>query len=500
MNNKSHVSDKAKLGIPKSAKSLLDDPNQFAVTCSKKIAVIGMGYVGIPISVLLADAGNNVTGIQKRSENGWKIDWLNDGRCPIGGNEPELPELLRKVVQSGNFKVTDDYSLLKEVDFILIDVQTPTDKDHIPRYEALREACHELGRFLSPKKIVVLESTVAPGTTEHVVKPILENESGLKAGLPDGFGLCFSYERVMVGRLIHNIREYPKIVGGIDVESTRTVMEMYRSIVKGGVHGTDIMTAEVSKTVENAYRDVQIAFANEVALICESLGTDVYDVRKFVNGLPNDNSYPGANPVRNMHFPGAGVGGHCLPKDTWLLMHGYNKYADLKISYPSSVMADARYLNDWMPIHMANLLESALNEAQKDIRNSEISVLGYSFLENSDDCRNTPTIPFLKELEKRGAKYKIHDPYVRDTENGYQIEPDLDAVLRGCDALVLMTKHDEYGKITPDRLQTLLRTQIVVDGRNLFDPIKMRAAGFIFRGVGKGKTRLDEPDWRASKA
>ena len=138
----------------------------------------------------------------------------------------------------------------------------------------------------------------------------------------------------MVGRLIHNIREYPKIVGGIDDESTRIAMEMYRSIVKGGVYGTDPMTAEVSKTVENAYRDVQIAFANEVALLCESLGTDVYDVRKFVNGLPNDPSSPGANPVRNMHFPGAGVGGHCLPKDTWLLMHGYNKYANAKKPLP----------------------------------------------------------------------------------------------------------------------------------------------------------------------
>jgi UDP-N-acetyl-D-mannosaminuronate dehydrogenase len=119
-----------------------------------------------------------------------------------------------------------------------------------------------------------------------MVKPILEHESGLKAGLPDGFGLCFSYERVMVGRLIHNIREYPKIVGGIDDQSTRTAIQMYQSIVKGGVYGTNPMTAEVSKTVENAYRDVQIAFANEVALVCESLGIDVYDGRKFVNGLP----------------------------------------------------------------------------------------------------------------------------------------------------------------------------------------------------------------------
>jgi UDP-N-acetyl-D-mannosaminuronate dehydrogenase len=168
-------------------------------------------------------------------------------------------------------------------------------------------------------------------------------------------------------------------------------------------------------------------------------------------------------------------------------MHGYNKYASLKNHYPSSVLADARYLNDWMPIHMVDLLDSALTEAKKDIKNSVICVLGYSFLENSDDARNTPTVIFLKELENRGAKYKIHDPYIKVTEEGYQIETDLDTALHGCDALVLMTKHDVYRTITPERLQNLLRTKIVIDGRNLFDPAKLTVAGFVFRGVGKGK-------------
>jgi len=448
-----------------------------------------MGYVGIPAAVLLANAGHDVTGIQRRSRrSGWKIDWLNEGRCPIGGNEPELPEMLKKVVSDGKFRVTEDFSVLKDIDFILIDVQTPTDANHVPQYESLKEVCHQIGQYLAPGKIVIIESTVAPGTTEHLVKPILETESGLKAGLPEGFGLCFSYERVMVGRLIHNIREYPKIVGGTDVASTRMVMKMYQSIVKGGVYGTDPMTAEVSKTVENAYRDVQIAFANEVALLCESLGTDVYDVRKFVNGLPNDPSSPGANPIRNMHLPGAGVGGHCLPKDTWLLMHGYKNYANFINHYPFSIMADARYLNDWMPVHMVDLLVSALNEAKKDIKDSLIGILGYAFLENSDDARNTPTVHFIKELEKRGAKYKIHDPFVKDNEEGYQIETDLDKTLTNCDALVVMTKHDEYMEINPAKLQNLLRTKVIIDGRNLFDPLEFITAGFIFKGVGKGKS------------
>jgi UDP-N-acetyl-D-mannosaminuronic acid dehydrogenase len=445
-----------------------------------------MGYVGIPIAVLLADAGNNVIGIQKSSENGWKIDWLNQGRCPIGGNEPELPELIKKVVKEGKFRVTDDYASIQNVDIILIDVQTPTDDNHIPMYVSLKEACHKLGKFLYPGKVVILESTVAPGTTEHLVKPILEEESGLKACLPDGFGLCFSYERVMVSRLIHNIREYPKIVGGLDKESTRIAMEMYQSIVKGGVYGTDLMTAEISKTVENAYRDVQIGFANEVALLCESLGADFYEVRKFVNGLPNDPSSPEANPVRNMHFPGAGVGGHCLPKDTWLLMDGYAKYATIKPNYPASVLTDARHLNDWMPIHMVDLLKAALTECNKKMNTSRVAVLGYAFLENSDDARNSPTISLTKELRKRKVSYKIHDPYIKTGEGKCKIEPDLEKVLKGSDALIVMTKHDAYKSLTLKKLQTLLHTKIIIDGRNLFDPSECRDAGFVFRGVGMG--------------
>lgn len=451
-----------------------------------KIAVVGMGYVGIPVAALLADAGYDVTGIQRRSErSAWKIDWLNEGRCPILGIEPELPEMLRRVVQSGRFRVTSDYDEVAGVDVVLIDVQTETDDRHIPRYEPLKDACHSIGKALRAGMVVIVESTVAPGTTEFLVKPILEEESGLKAGLPNGFGLCFAYERVMVGRLLHNIREYPKIVGGVDQRSAEVAKRLYTSIVKAGVHTTDLVTAEVSKTVENAYRDVQIAFANEVALLCESFGTDVYDVRAFVNGLPNDMSVPHANPVRNMHLPGAGVGGHCLPKDTWLLMYGYSEYTSHKNDYPSSVLTDARRLNDWMPMHMIDLLESALREAKKKLKGCRICVLGFAFLENSDDPRNTPAVPLVEELERRGAAYSIHDPFVRGHDR-YRIESNLSTALKGSDALVLMTKHDIYRSIDPDMLTGLLRSKVVVDGRNLFDGKEFIAAGFVFRGVGKG--------------
>jgi len=450
-----------------------------------RIAVIGMGYVGIPAAVLLADAGYNVTGIQRRSKrSGWKIDRINEGKCPIGGNEPGLPEMLERVVREGRFSATDDLDVLKGMDIILIDVQTPTDEEHIPRYGSLREVSRQISTRLSPGMVVVIESTVAPGTTENLVRPILEEGSGLKAGLPDGFGLSFSYERVMVGRLLHNIINYPKIVGASDRDTMEIVIDMYERIVKAGVHGTDPLTAEVSKTVENAYRDVQIAFANEVALLCESLGVDVHDVRRFVNGLPNDPSQPHANPVRNMHFPGAGVGGHCLPKDTWLLLYGNTEYGKNELPI-HSVLRNSRDLNDWMPLHMVDLLEDALRERKKGIDNSRICVLGYAFIENSDDPRNTPTVPLLEELERRKAEYVIHDPYIKEDE-GYRMLQDLDTALTGADGVVLMTKHDVYSSITPERLKRTMRTPVIVDGRNLFDPEGFIREGFSFRGVGKG--------------
>lgn len=455
----------------------------------RKIAVIGMGYVGIPAAVLLADAGFDVTGLQRRSKrSGWKIEYLNEGKCPIGGDEPELPEMIERNVKSGRFRVTDNFSVLGDMDIILIDVQTPTDKDHIPRYESLKEVSNIVGRYLKPGKLVIIESTVAPGTTEFMVKPILEEVSGLKAGLPDGFGLSFSYERVMVGRLIHNIREYPKIVGAVDEESRRIAIDMYSKIVVGGVHGTDPMTSEIAKTVENAYRDVQIAFANEVALLCESLGVDVYDVRKFVNGLPNDPSQPHANPVRNMHYPGGGVGGHCLPKDTWLLFHGYNEYGKEKFEYRPSILAGSRHLNDWMPVHMVELLEEVFSEKKIDTAGSRVGVLGFAFLQDSDDSRNTPTVQLMDELTKKGIEFIIHDPFDYKDDD-VKVVHDLDSMMNDLDAIIIMTKHREYLDLDPDSLLRRMKNKIIIDGRNTIDPEIFIEKGFSVRGIGKGQLR-----------
>ena len=451
-----------------------------------KIVIVGMGYVGIPIAALLANVKNfKVIGIQRRSNrSGWKIDHLNEGLSPIGGDEPGLSELIMKVVKTGSFKATDDFSTCKDADIILIAVQTPIDDKHTPRFESLKAVTSEIGKYMRKGVMIIIESTISPGTTEHIVKPILEQVSNLKAG--GDFNLIFSPERVMAGRLIYNIVNMPRIIGGLTRECAKRGMEFYKNVVKADLYPTDCLTAEVSKLTENAYRDVNIAFSNEIALICESLGVNVHDVRRFVNALPFDPSDPAKNPYRMMHIPGAGVGGHCLPKDPWLLKFGLDKYGSFKV--PSKLIEESRRVNDLMPNHMKALIEDALKERGVKMRNAKICMLGLAFLQNSDDTRNTPAKPLYDLLKSESLEVIVHDPYVTRYEN-IEIIDNLEDAVSGRDCIAVVTPHREYDEIQLDWLKEVLRTPIIVDGRNVFNPLKCIESGFTFRGVGIGLKR-----------
>jgi UDP-N-acetyl-D-mannosaminuronic acid dehydrogenase len=449
----------------------------------RKIAVVGMGYTGIPVAALFADVpGFKVVGIQRRSKrSGWKIDCLNQGKNPIGGDEPGLSELVARVVKKGTFTVVEDIGECKDAEAILIDVQTPIDNNKVPMYESLTEVSKSIGECMSSGTLVSIESTVAPGTTKNIVKPILEESSGMKAGRD--FFLAFCYERVMVGRLIKNIVDLPRIVGGINEESCNRAMELYKHITEAKLISTDALTAEVTKVVENTYRDVNIAFSNEVALICESLGVNAYEVRELVNTLPNDPSNPSSNPVRNMLFPGGGVGGHCLPKDPWLLKYGLDQYGKFKLN--TKIIADSRAVNDAMPFHVADLIEDALAEHGRKLKGAKVAILGVAFLENSDDTRNTPSATLYYELKRRGAKPVLHDPTVQRFDIPFT--NDLDKAIVGADAIVIMIKHKEYQQLNLKKLLKKMAKPILIDGRNVFDSKTVTDAGFTYRGVGKGK-------------
>jgi len=337
------------------------------------------------------------------------------------------------------------------------------DSVHQPRYRALRAALRALSPHLRPGTVVVVESTVAPGTMDRLVRPILEARGSRRSG--QDFFLAHCPERVMPGLLLKNLVHMSRVVGGDTAEAARLAQALYRHIVEAELDLADCVTAELVKTVENAYRDVQIAFANELALICEQVGADVWQVRDLVNKSPG----------RNVLLPGAGVGGHCLPKDPWLLIYGASDLLKAKL------IPAAREVNDYMPLHMAELTVDALKGVGQEIEDARVAVLGFAYLENSDDTRNSPSQVLVARLQELGAEVVIHDPWVSEYRN------DLEECVQGCDAVVLMVAHDAYLQLDWGRLKAHLRHPVVVDGRRVVTDPGRQLQGFVFRGVGRSE-------------
>jgi UDP-N-acetyl-D-mannosaminuronic acid dehydrogenase len=339
----------------------------------------------------------------------------------------------------------------------LIDVETPVNDAHIPEYHALKGALNALGAVLKPGALVVVESTIMPGTMQKIVLPLLEAGSGGKCGQRFFLGNC--PERVMPGKLLRNLQAMSRVVGGDSEETADTMRLLYKQIVGADVDAADWITAELVKTVENAYRDVQIAFANEVALICEALGADAWRVRELVRKSPG----------REMLLPGAGVGGHCIPKDPWLLASAVR---DLDVDV--RLIPTARAVNNSMPAHVLGLVQDALGS----LSGRKVLVLGYAYLEDSDDTRNSPSATLVELLEKSGAHAVVYDPFVG------QFSGDMYAKAQGCDAAVLMTAHGQYKAIDLAKIKSSMAGKIFVDCRNFWKNGEPAVAGFELIRLG----------------
>jgi UDP-N-acetyl-D-mannosaminuronic acid dehydrogenase len=423
-----------------------------------KVGVIGLGYVGLPVAAALARAGFQVVGIDLKEE---RLSEIRAGRCPIDGDEPGLAELVAQVVRSGTLSATSDYAALRDADVVLIDVDTPVEADNRPKYAALCGAVECLGPVLKTGALVIVESTIAPGTIDSVVAPLLERSSGKVRN--SGFLIGHCPERVMPGRLLQNLTELSRVCGGSTPEAASAMVALYRTIVKGDLDAADCVTAELVKTAENTYRDVNIAFANELAMICEASGGTFLRVRELVNKSPG----------RNVLLSGAGVGGHCITKDPWLLAHGAP-------SLEPKVIAAARSRNDGMPQHVLSLVEAGLRQAGKTAgaRGARLAVLGYSYLEESDDTRNSPTAAFLLHARSAGAECVVHDPWVPAYKG------DIASVVTGADAVVLLVAHQAYRNLDLKALKQQLKTPLFVDARHVYRRDQMDAAGLVFRGLG----------------
>jgi UDP-N-acetyl-D-mannosaminuronic acid dehydrogenase len=420
---------------------------------SATLGVIGLGYVGLPAACVIAEAGFNVTGIDTDAK---RVEMINSGQSPIAGDEPGLASLLTRVIDSKRLRASTSHKDLAKADIVLICVDTPVEADHKPRFGALKSACQSLGAVLKKGALVIVESTVAPGTIDTIVRPALESATGGIAG--ERFHLGHCPERVMPGKLLRNMRTMNRVCGGSSPEVADAMVALYSTYVEGDLDPADCLTAELVKTAENAYRDVSIAFANQLAVICEVVGGDVWRVRELVNKVPG----------RYVLLPGGGVGGHCIPKDSWLLATPLGAAAE------ESLLGIARLVNDSMPAHVADLV-GELAEPK-----SKVAVLGYAYLENSDDTRNSPSAALKAVLEERGYEVSVHDPFV------HQYAGDVMQALRGADCAVVMVAHSAYRELDLGLAAEEMKRAQMVDARALFKAEALKAAGFKSRTIGVG--------------
>ncbi len=434
-----------------------------------KIAVLGQGYIGLPTSLLMARAGFTVYGFDVNRN---LIEDLSRGETRLK-HEKGISELLDELKER-NYFPTGDLSELYGSDVVLIAVPTPKGKDG-PNLTMVLSALESALKIVRRGGLIVIESTLPPRTFYDLIIPTVESK-GLMVGRDVYLAYC--PERALPGKLLHELVHNFRIIGAVDEKSGRLAKMLYESFVKGGIEIVDPLTAEMVKLVENSYRDVNIAFANEVARMCEVLGVDVRRVRELAN----------RHPRVNMLVPGIGVGGSCLTKDPWFLF-----WASQERGYRPNLIKRARELNAEMPYHYADVLDDVVRQL-KGGRSGVIAVLGSTYKGDVPDPRESPVEPFVKELIKRGHAVKVYDPLVRSPFGGEYV-PDILEAVEEADAVAFVTDHTEFKMIDLRKLRRAIKREgpvILFDGRLLFDPDEAEGAGFIYLSVGRPNTILEE--------
>jgi nucleotide sugar dehydrogenase len=433
-----------------------------------RIAVMGLGRIGLPTAAVFARAGAVVTGIDIKKE---VVDATNSGNCWLT-DEPGLAEMVRGTVKSGKLGATlSARDAVSRADFTIICVPTPVYETKTPDYTAIQMASMTLGAHMRKGSTVVVESTVGPGIVEGMVAPILEAESGLKAG--KDFGLAACPERSDPGNIMQNMRTLPRIIGGVGPSWTDATVALYEaSLGVKAIRVSDPKTANAAKLTENLFRDVNIALANEFALLFEELGVDTIEV---INACASKYNFM-------PHYPGLGVGGPCLPANSYYLISEGMKAGNIPY-----LIRLAREINDRMPDHAVELVEEALNEAGKTVRGSKIVMLGVAYKPNIKDVQLSPVERAISRLKEMGARVEVYDPMFKGEEVlGLKGKGSLEAAARGADCFVVGTAHDEFKHLDLEELSRLARPKAAfVDARNVVSPGAVRKAGFAFRGVGR---------------
>ncbi len=468
----------------------------------EKIAVIGPGIVGMPMASLLADAkiriGTDkpakVLVVQRNSRNsGWKVEAINKGKSVIGGIEPGLNKITEEAVKEGILSATSDFSNLADADVILVSIQTDKDgfaPDYGPMFGGLTSLAEALQNKPEGKiPLIVFESTLAPSSMATVIK-----DHFAKFGLIEGKDLLLgnSPNRVMPGRLVERVTESDKLVAGLHPETPKMIRHLYKNIVlKAELFATNSLTAEVVKTLENAYRDVRIAFSTEVVRYCDNNNIDFYALRNKVNNLlaqeDNATDDPNAVPSGGILIPMLGVGGHCLPKDGILL---WWRRIESNADTSESLILNSRAINDESPAETIKLFEEEFG----DVRDKKIAILGTAYRFNSEDTRNSPSIQLALQLQQKGAEVILQDPYVKpDDQNllkfnvGSLFIQDRTKAIANAEYIVIGTAHKFYIDEYTDILKNAPNLKGIIDASNIYQRKQVEESGIAYTGIGRGE-------------
>ncbi len=412
--------------------------------------VVGLGYVGLPLAVEKAKAGFRTIGFDVQSA---KVDMVNAGENYIGD---VVDSDLEKLVKDGVLSATTDFSFVKDVDFIAICVPTPLDKHQEPDISYVKNSCVEVAKYLKQGTMVVLESTTYPGTTEELIKPILEKGSGLTCG--EDFYLGFSPERVDPGNLIYKTKNTPKVVGAVGKDAAELISAMYREVLEGEVFTVSSpAVAEMEKILENTYRNINIGLINEIGRLCHEMGISVWEVIDAAKTKPYG---------FQAFYPGPGLGGHCIPLDPYYLTWKAREYG-----FHTTLIENSMVINDGQPGYCVERAMHILNRHKKAINGAKVLVLGVAYKQDIDDYRESPALKVIDELEKVGAKVEFYDPWISEYRRRGQkkqgikeISPE---VVSGYDLVMITCAHTNVDyRMVLENAQAVFDTKNVTKGMN----------------------------------
>ncbi len=388
------------------------------------VGVVGLGYVGLPLAVEKAKAGFKTIGFDVQDQ---KVDMVNSGHNYIGD---VVDNDLKDIVAKGMLSATKDFSFIKDVDFVAICVPTPLDIYQQPDISYVKSSAESIAKYMTKGIIVVLESTTYPGTTEELIKPILEKGSGLKCG--EDFYLGFSPERVDPGNLIYKTKNTPKVVGAIGDDALEVIASMYRAVLESDVHTVSSpAVAEMEKILENTYRNINIGLVNELAMLCHKMNINLWDVIDAAKTKPYG---------FQAFYPGPGLGGHCIPLDPYYLSWKAREYG-----FHTSMIESSMMINDRMPEYCMERAGSILNRYKKSLNGSNILVLGVAYKQDIDDYRESPALVLIDILKEKGSKIKYFDPYISEYKykgEKYQGEKELTKeLLQNADLVIVTASH-----------------------------------------------------------